>query len=84
MKTLRIREIKSKSGISYRLEFDDKKKECRVTCLSATGACSFLKREIHYAMDCLKLKVVSEGYESITYKCPSYKYQRLIKRIQEC
>ena len=81
---VREKEIKSKSGLIYRLEFNDKKRECKVTCLSVTCAFSFLKREIHYAMDCLKLKVVCEEYETITYKCPSYMKKKVIQRIQQC
>lgn len=80
----REKDIKSKSGILYRLEFSDKKQECRVTCLSATCAFSFLKREIHYAMDPLNLEIVSMGIDDITYKCPSYMNQKVIKRIREC
>lgn len=81
---IRKKEIKSKSGICYRLEFNDKKQECKITCLSATGACSFLKREIHYAMDPLNLEISSTGFEDITYKCPSHMNQKVIQRIQEC
>lgn len=81
---IRKKELKSKSGIWYRIEFNDKNQECKVTCLSATGAFSFLKREIHYAMDTLNLEILKEGFEDITYKCPSYKNQKVIQRIQEC
>ena len=81
---IRKKEIKSKSGLCYRLEFNDKKQECKVTCLSATGACSFLKREIHYAMDCLNLEISNVGFEDITYKCPSHMNQKVIQRIKEC
>lgn len=81
---IRSKEIRSKSGICYRLEFNDRKQECKVTCLSATGFCSFLKREILYAMDPLNLEVANMGYEDITYKCPSHKNQKVIRRIQEC
>ena len=81
---IRKKEIKSKSGIGYQLEFNDKKQELKVTCLSATGACSFLKREIHYAMDPLNLKIVNIGVEDITYKCHLYMNRKVIRRIQEC
>lgn len=81
---IRKKEIRSKSGIMYLLEFNDKKQECKVTCLSAVGFCSMLKREIHYAMDCLNLEVSHMGIEDITYKCPSYKNQQVIRRVKEC
>ena len=85
-KNMRIRkkEIKSKSGRVYRLEFNDKKQELTVTCLSATGACSFLKNEIRYAMEPLSLVIVNIGLDNVTYKCPSYMNRQVIKRIQEC
>ena len=81
---IRKKEIKSKSRIAYQLEFNDKKQEVKVTCLSATGACSFLKREIRYAMDPLNLEIVNMGFEDITYKCPSYMNRKVIQRIREC
>lgn len=81
---IRKKEIKSKSSICYRLEFNDKKQECKVTCLSATCAFSFLKREIHHAMDCLNLEISNVGFEDITYKCPSHMNQKVIQRIKEC
>ena len=81
---IRKKKIKSKSGILYQLEFNDKKQESKVTCLSATGACSFLKREIHHAMDCLNLEISNVGFEDITYKCPSHMNQKVIQRIKEC
>ncbi len=81
---IRKKDIKSKSGMHYRVEFDDRKQECKVTCLSATGFCSVLKREIHYAMDPLNLEIVNMGIEDITYRCPSYMNQKVIRRISQC
>lgn len=82
MKT-KVKEIKSKRGISFRLEFDDRKEQVKVTCLSAVGFCSFLKREIHAVMNPLNLKVVEEGFEDITYKCPSYKKKKVVEAVKE-
>lgn len=75
-------DIKSKSGPCYRLEF--KKNTVKVTCLSAVGVCSFLKTEIYYAMNPLKLKEKETGFETVTYKCPFWKKKAVIKRVREC
>ena len=80
---IRTKIVKSKSGLQYKLEFNDRKEQVKVTCLSVTCAVSFLKKEIHNAMDPLYLKIDHEGIDDITYICPSYKKQKVIRRIKE-
>lgn len=80
---MQVKEIKSKRGICFRLEFDNRKSQVTVTCLSAVGFCSFLKQEIHAVMDPLKLKVVKEEFEKITYYCPSYKKKKVVEAVKE-
>lgn len=79
---IRKMEVKSKSGILYCLDFNDKENEVTIKCLSKVGASS-PKDLIFAAMYPLNLETVREGLDDITYKCPTNMNNKVRKSIRE-
>lgn len=77
-----VKEIKSKSGLVYRLEF--KKRLLTVTCLSTKGSDIEQKKDILRAMGPLDFEWESMTWDSITYKCSLFDRVKAVRRIRKC